>query len=48
MFIINEGADSLGSKSIVEMANKSVPSVTSPKAEKYMVFESIGKRRGRR
>jgi len=44
--VINEGVDSVVSKSLVEMASKTVTSVTAPEAKEHLVSESIGKWRG--
>jgi len=46
IIVINEGMDSLVNKSLVEIARKTVPSVSAPKTEEHLVSESIGKWRG--
>jgi len=45
--IINEGVDSLVSKSLVEIADETVPSVTSSETEEHLVLEPIGNWSGR-
>jgi len=43
MIVINEGMDSLVSKSLVEIAGKTVSSVSAPKTKEHLVSECIGK-----
>jgi len=46
--IINEGVDSLATKSSVEISSKTVASVTTSKTKKHVIGESIGEGRGGR
>jgi len=46
--VIDEGADSLVTKSSVEISSKTIASVTTSKAKEHVIGESIGEGSGRR